>query len=893
MAKLLKILLGVVSALLLLLLAAVVVLPLLFDPNDYRDQLAQAVKKQTGRAFTVGEIKLAVFPWLRVELSDVQLGNAQGFGPEPMLTAQRAGLGVRLWPLLREKRVEASALSLDTAAVALAVDAEGRNNWQDLVPPEDPVNAAPEPPLAERLRTLDIGGITLKDSSLRYRDARSGQAIALDALQLTTGRLYQGKPFPVEASMKAEVAQPAQDAIPASTSRATLALETEVTLDPSGDVQLGALRVQLDGEQASAATVAAKLAVQTESLRYAAAGQTVKTAPLTVEVQQFSMTGPGQPALNAKGQLSAALDYALASGDAEISQPQLQLDVSRAGAEPLQASFALSSERIGFAKTSQQLSAEPLRLQLKQLLIGAAAQPKLSAQGNINTSLKTDLAQQQHTLAGLKADLQLAGSLLPGGKPQTLQLATTLIADLAQQQLRLSPVQLAGFGLKVDAQQWRVSGLSGEVPQLEGDLAIAAFNPRTLLASLGIEAPKTADPKAFTAASLNTQLTASAQRLALDKLVLKLDDTTLRGTLNVRDVAKKAVAFALSADRLNADRYLAPAEKPAVGATATPAAKADMNATELPFDALRQLNVQGTLEVAAFQLKNLKLSNARVKLDGTPGGTQRQQIAANLYGGSIDYASSVAAGDKIGVQLKLNGINAAPLLKDFIDSDKLSGKATMALDVTSTGRTLGAVRKALNGNLSFTVTDGAVKGFNLGKVLRDGQALLTQQVQSASAAPSTDFAELRGAGVIVNGVLKSDQLTAKNPLLRLEGAGEIDLVKETINYLAKPTLVNTASGQGGKERADLRGIVVPIRLTGDLYKPKVAIDWKAALQQQAVGELREKLGVSEETVREKREELRSKAKEELGKGLLKLLGGSKPAAAPPADPAPAPVPGSE
>ena len=229
-----------------------------------------------------------------------------------------------------------------------------------------------------------------------------------------------------------------------------------------------------------------------------------------------------------------------------------------------------------------------------------------------------------------------------------------------------------------------------------------------------------------------------------------------------------------------------------------------------------------------------------------------------------------------------------------IDLENLTVLSPWVLDATTAGRTVGAAKKALDGKLAFNLSDGAVKGFNLGQIMRSGQALLARQMPAAATTEATDFAELRGSGVIVDGVIKSDDLTAKNPLLRLEGAGEVNLVNETINYLAKPTLVNTAGGQGGKELANLSGIAVPIRISGNLYTPKVSIDWQSALKQQAVTELREKLGVSEEVVREKREELRGKAKEAIGKELLKLFGG-KPSSPPPpaekpAEPAAEPVP---
>ena len=796
MAKPLKIVVALIGALLLLLVAAAVALPLLFDPNDYRGKIAEAVKKETGREFSVGDIRLAVFPWLRVELREVKLGNAEGFGAEPMLTVQRVEVGAKLMPLLREKRIETSAITLDGAAVNLAVNPEGINNWQDLMKPADPEVPVSDESLAQRLKALDIKGITLDNVSLRYDDRKAGQQYQLNDLKLKIGRLHAGAPFPVEGSFKVKAATPAADA--------AMEFSTEVALDAT-------------------------------------------------------------------------------SGDVTLGKPQFKLDATQAGAQPLAVVMALHSESLHYATAAQMLSGSPLKLEIDSLRVGAADKPTITAKGNIKTLLSADLAKQLHSLKGLEVDLQLGGSALPGGKPQALKLGASIAADLAAKQVKISDLQLAAFGLSAAGKQWLVSKLGDEAQLLEGDLAVAAFDPRAVMTTLGIAAPQTADANVLKSLSLSTQISAGSKSASLKNLLLKLDDTTLRGDLAVRDFATQAMSFALKADRLDADRYLPPAAPVSAVTTATPATKSDLNATKLPIEALEKLNVQGTLDVASLKVKSLKLANVRVKLDGAAGATHRQQLSADLYGGKANFALSVAPGARHALKLSLASINAGPLLKDFLATDKLSGKGSFTLDVTTAGRTVGEVRRALNGNLAFNLADGAVKGFNLGKIMRDGQALLTAQAAPSGGAQATDFAELRGSGVIINGVLKSDQLSAKNPLIRLEGAGEIDLVKETINYLAKPTLVNTASGQGGKERTDLSGIVIPIRISGNLYAPKVSIDWQAALKQQAATQLREKLGVSEETVREKREELRGKAKEEIGKSLMKLFG-NKPAQQPAAPP---------
>ena len=60
--KIVAMLLGIVILGVVLLAIAV---PLLIDPNDYKDELVQAVKEHTGRELKVeGDISLSVFPWL-------------------------------------------------------------------------------------------------------------------------------------------------------------------------------------------------------------------------------------------------------------------------------------------------------------------------------------------------------------------------------------------------------------------------------------------------------------------------------------------------------------------------------------------------------------------------------------------------------------------------------------------------------------------------------------------------------------------------------------------------------------------------------------------------------------------------------------------------------------
>jgi AsmA protein len=115
-------------------------------------------------------------------------------------------------------------------------------------------------------------------------------------------------------------------------------------------------------------------------------------------------------------------------------------------------------------------------------------------------------------------------------------------------------------------------------------------------------------------------------------------------------------------------------------------------------------------------------------------------------------------------------------------------------------------------------------------------------VPQDSGAQQTDFTTMSASGKISNGVLRSDDLNAASPLLRLTGAGQVDLANNSLDYTAKPTLVNTATGQGGKQLANLQGIVIPVRVYGPFAAPKYQLDVAEALKQDAVQKLTQKLG---------------------------------------------------
>jgi len=146
-------------------------------------------------------------------------------------------------------------------------------------------------------------------------------------------------------------------------------------------------------------------------------------------------------------------------------------------------------------------------------------------------------------------------------------------------------------------------------------------------------------------------------------------------------------------------------------------------------------------------------------------------------------------------------------------------------------------------------------------LMRRAEAVLTGQPAPEEGGPNeTDFTDLAATVTLKDGVASNSDLALRSPLLRVGGEGSADLLTERIDYLVRATIVGTLTGQGGKPLEKVKGLTVPIRVSGGFDDPKYALDADQLLKDN----LKAKVG-------EKREELKQKAQESLKKGLQNLF----------------------
>ncbi len=199
MGRFLKFLLIGLAAVIGLLVVVVLAVALLFDPNDYKDEIATRVEAATGRTLTLeGDLELGLFPWLSVDTGRIVLGNAEGFGPEPFAELDGASVAIRLWPLITGS-IEAGRISVDGLVLNLRGAEDGSTNWDDLAAAEEaPAEQPAEQAGGAGIDELRVAGISLTDATIDWRDAAADAHYRLDAVSLTTGAIEPGLPFDVD-----------------------------------------------------------------------------------------------------------------------------------------------------------------------------------------------------------------------------------------------------------------------------------------------------------------------------------------------------------------------------------------------------------------------------------------------------------------------------------------------------------------------------------------------------------------------------------------------------------------------------------------------------------------------------------------------------------------------
>jgi AsmA protein len=350
-------------------------------------------------------------------------------------------------------------------------------------------------------------------------------------------------------------------------------------------------------------------------------------------------------------------------------------------------------------------------------------------------------------------------------------------------------------------------------------VVVHEFAPR-----LGVALPKTRDPKALSELSGSTDFAYDSAGMSLQKLLVKLDDTQLKGSIKLATGENYALKFELTADQIDLDRYRSP--DTAAGAPAPKADAAAKTAADKPFAA------DGTFSLASAHAAGMDFTNLTVTMAMKDKVTHLVPIDAQLYGGrfagdlTFDQRGAIPA---LTFDEHLTGVDMAKLLANTSQKGHLSGRANLALKATARGAAADSIMKTLNGHLDANLAEGAIEGLDLAFELGQAQALLDRNAPAPPAnTKRTKFDAFKTTADITNGVAVTQDLTIAAPSFKVVGQGSANLATQAIDLQMTASIFKSAS---------TTMVDIPLKITGTYADPTVRPDVQAV----AKGQIKQKL----------------------------------------------------
>ncbi len=317
---------------------------------------------------------------------------------------------------------------------------------------------------------------------------------------------------------------------------------------------------------------------------------------------------------------------------------------------------------------------------------------------------------------------------------------------------------------------------------------------------------------------------------ALKSLTAKMGDTAFAGQVSA-DLSGDipAITASLAGQTLNLDALLA---KPGGGSAAGGGGggASGWSDAKIDFSGLRSVNARLALSLQRLVYQQIKAGPVTIQATIAGGKLNAQIPTLKLYDGGGSAAIAVDASGKVpaqAVRLSLANLDAYSFLKDTASFESIDGTASIALDLTMNGASQRAIVQALAGTAKFEFTDGAIRGINIAKSVRSLSTGILAGWQE-SAEEKTDFAALGASFKIARGQAQTADLHLQGPLVRMAGAGIVDLPSRALKFRVDPQVVASLEGQGGK--ADLAGLGVPVIIAGPWARPSIYPDIEGILQ---------------------------------------------------------------
>ena len=544
----------------------------------------------------------------------------------------------------------------------------------------------------------------------------------------------------------------------------------------------------------------------------------------------------------ADGGASAPANLDLGVDDIEIENARIVWNDASTGSRWELTDFGMSAVGFGLGERF------PLRMEFGLTGVDVAVKVAADMQATIT------LADNSYRLDELAVTIDGSGAGWPGGPSKATLNFDSLAANLADETLELNGLTLEFLGIMM------VGSLSGQKLfsnlALTGAVDIREFVPRDVLERFGVDV-QTADAAALTRASAKANLLYNSSQTGLRDMQFKLDDSTLTGRVALEG---ERITYDLTVDDINVDRYLPPATEK----TDAPAEEGSLDEVDLPLEVMKTVDARGELKFGKTQFSGMTLTSVALPLT-VQNGAARLTPSAQLYGGRFNGDIRIAvegAAANMSVMQNLDDVDLAALGQDLLGSRAVTGTGDVRLNLVTTGQNVGQMRRDLDGDVSFSVTNGSLEGIDLWFELRRARARLDGDTvpERGDAARRTTFSSLSATGVVEDAVLTNRDLKGQLDFMTVTGNGTVNLLDDKIAFDLVAKMIDGPVLQSDPAMVKYAGKELPLKVTGTIAEPSVLPDFSTIVRQQVTQEAQDK-------VDEKTEEVKERVRDRL-RGLL-------------------------
>lgn len=319
--KIIKLCLTIIGVAVVFVVAIAGVFIATFDANQYKQDLSDLVREDTGRDLQFyGDVGLTFYPALGMELGALSLSNAPGFGSEPMIKVNKVSVSVDVASIIAFSP-EIDELILDGLEINLQKNGKGITNWDDLTKAGSAQSTNTQSTNAESTSTesssdnssdepMEIsgafGGLNITNAQLAWIDKQAGAEYQVQNLNIKTGRITPDAPF----DLQLQVALESKDEIKADID---LVAQIQYLLD-QGQLNLSDLVVNIAAVGESLPLGKIQIGIASKSVALNPEQRSISLKQLVLALDDNKITGDVTVSDYAK----PALEFKLASDNLDI-----------------------------------------------------------------------------------------------------------------------------------------------------------------------------------------------------------------------------------------------------------------------------------------------------------------------------------------------------------------------------------------------------------------------------------------------------------------------------------------------------------------------------------------------------------------------------------------------